>query len=102
MKLDLRIDTVAKSIDLQKKVIQVKKRKGGQESIEFDTLILCMGAVPARPQITGIDKHGVYSLRSIEDGRNILEWIKKGARPTETVEQLLKKGGVFSKETTEI
>jgi NADH oxidase (H2O2-forming) len=77
MKLDLRIDTVAKFIDLHKRVIQVEKQNGGRESIEFDSLILCMGAVPARPQITGIDKHGVFSLRSIEDGRNISEWIKK-------------------------
>lgn len=77
MKLDLRINTVAKSIDLHKRLIQVEKRNGRRETIEFDALILCTGAVPARPQITGIDKHGVYSLRSIEDGRNISEWIKK-------------------------
>ena len=31
-------------------------------------------------------------------GDRILEWIKKGAQPTGTVGQLLKKGGVFSKE----
>ena len=34
-------------------------------------------------------------------GDRILEWIKKGAQPTKTVGQLLKKGGVFSKEAIE-
>jgi NADH oxidase (H2O2-forming) len=77
MKLDLRMDTIAKSIDLQRRIVQLEKMGGEQESIEYDALILCMGASSFIPQITGIDKRGVFTLRNIEDGRAISEWIKK-------------------------
>ena len=48
-----------------------------------------------------IERVGTYDPRKDPPeidlkGDRILEWIKKGAQPTETVAQLLKKGGIFS------
>jgi NADH oxidase (H2O2-forming) len=77
MKLDLRMNTLAKSIDLENREVQLEIGKGEQESIEYDTLILCTGASPAIPQIPGVDKRGVFSLRGIKEGRDISEWLKK-------------------------
>ena len=49
-----------------------------------------------------IERLGTYDPRKDPpeinlNGDKIVEWIKKGAQPTETVKQLLKKGGVFPK-----
>ncbi len=73
MKLDLRIDTIAKSIDLKNRSVQLEKREGERKSIEYDALILCTGVSPFIPRIMEIDKREVFTLRSIRDGRDIPE-----------------------------
>ena len=47
-----------------------------------------------------IERLGTYDPRKDPpeitlNGDKIVEWINKGAQPTETVKQLLKQGGVF-------
>jgi NADH oxidase (H2O2-forming) len=77
MKLDLRAETAAKSVDPRDRRVQVETADGGREAIEYDILILCTGASPFIPPIEGVDKRGVFTLRAIEDGRSLLEWVKK-------------------------
>ena len=50
-----------------------------------------------------IERLGTYDPRKDPPeitlkGEKILQWIQKGAQPTLTVKQLLKKGGLFPKE----
>jgi len=68
MKQDLRIDTIAKSIDLKNRNVQLEKREGERESIEYNALILCTCASPFIPWIMGIDERGVFTLRSLGMG----------------------------------
>jgi small subunit ribosomal protein S16 len=49
-----------------------------------------------------IERLGTYDPRKDPpeinlEGDKIVAWLNKGAQPTETVKQLLKKGGVFPK-----
>jgi len=72
MKLNLKLETEAKEIDVCKKVVEVEG-KDGAESIEFDSLILATGARPFVPPIKGVDKEGVFSLR----GKAIAKAVEK-------------------------
>lgn len=50
---------------------EVKTGAGGTE--RFDTLLLSDGASPAVPLSRGADKKGVFTLRTLDDARNILD-----------------------------
>lgn len=76
MKIDLRTETEAKSIDIDKKTVLVETKGGETETIKYDTLILATGAVPSIPPIKGRDQEGVFAIRTIEDGQAIREKMK--------------------------
>lgn len=76
MKLNLKLETEAKEIDTTKRVVEVEGKEGA-ESIEFDTLILATGARAFVPPIKGVDKEGVFSLRTIDDGKAIVKAMEK-------------------------
>ncbi|RLG98721.1 NADH oxidase, partial [Candidatus Bathyarchaeota archaeon] len=76
MKLNLKLETEAKEIDTTKRVVEVEGKEG-TESIEFDTLILATGARAFVPPIKGVDKEGVFSLRTIDDGKAIVKAMEK-------------------------
>ncbi|MEM2875555.1 MAG: FAD-dependent oxidoreductase [Candidatus Bathyarchaeia archaeon] len=75
MKLNLKLETEAKKIDVSKRVVEVESKQG-TESIEFDSLILATGARPFIPPIKGVDKKGIFTLRTIEDGKSIAKAIE--------------------------
>ncbi|MEM3041231.1 MAG: FAD-dependent oxidoreductase [Nitrososphaerota archaeon] len=77
MKFNLRLETTALSIDTKAKTIDVKDKEGTQETIEYDSLILATGSRPFKPPIEGIDKEGVFTLYTMEDGMKILENMKR-------------------------
>lgn len=43
------------------------------EKISYDNLLLAIGGSPKFPEIPGIDKEGVFGLRSVDDALNIME-----------------------------
>ena len=75
MRLDLRTGTVVKTIDPHNQRVHVESATGDHDAIEYDALILCTGASPAIPSILGVDKPGVFTLRSIDDGQRIGEGV---------------------------
>jgi NADH oxidase (H2O2-forming) len=84
--IDIHLNTFVEKIDIQHRRVTAKK---GAERIEkeFDALILATGAKPWIPPIHNI-KHneqlleGVYVLRTIDDGKQILSQIQKGKKAT--------------------
>lgn len=76
MKLDFRAKTIAKGVDAQNKTLQVATTENEQEEIEYDSLILCTGALPFIPTIQGVNKRGLFTLRGINDGMKIMNWMK--------------------------
>jgi len=84
--IDISLNTIVETIDLQQRRVIAKK---GSERIEkeFDSLILATGAIPGIPPIQQIQKdghllHGIFVLRTIDDGEHILSEIKKGRNAT--------------------
>lgn len=76
MKLDLRAGTSVKKVNPETKTIQMEDLDGQRELVEYDCLILCTGASSIIPPIKGIEKRGVFSLRTIEDGIKIQKWVE--------------------------
>ena len=84
--IDVHLETSVETIDIQHQRIVATK---GSERIEreFDTLILATGATPWIPPIKSIQKNGhllkgIFILRTIDDGEQILSQIKKGRKVT--------------------
>ncbi len=53
---------------------------GDQLEVEYDRLIIALGAHPFVPPIRGVHQEGVYSLRSIEDARDMKKLVSQGTR----------------------
>jgi len=71
MKIDLRLETVAKSIDAKAKTVQIEGKNGRAETLQYDSLVLATGASPFIIPIKGHNLPGVFPIRTIEDGRKI-------------------------------
>lgn len=80
MKLNLKTETTVTNINPTNKTLDTTNKTGKTETIPYDCLILTTGASSFTPPIRGKDKQGIYSLRTIEDGQQIDQAIKKGAK----------------------
>jgi NADH oxidase (H2O2-forming) len=77
MKLDLRLETKAKKIDVENKTVEIESKDGKTEVLQYDSLILATGAYPFVPPIRGREKKGVYTLRTLEDGKRVSKALEK-------------------------
>jgi len=77
MKLDLRLETTATSINTNEKTVEIQDKKGRSETLEYDSLIIATGSKPFTPPIEGIDKEGVFTLHTFEDGIKLQKAMKK-------------------------
>ncbi|MGB9134026.1 MAG: FAD-dependent oxidoreductase [Candidatus Bathyarchaeia archaeon] len=80
MKLKLRTETTVMGINPTNKTVDTADKAGSTETISYDSLILTTGASSFIPPIRGKEKQGVCSLRTIEDGQQIDQAIKNGAK----------------------
>ena len=71
MRLDLRMETTAKSIDVNTRKIEFESKDGSEGTLEYDSLLVASGASPFKPPIEGIDKEGVFTLHTLEEGRKL-------------------------------
>ncbi|UCD96266.1 MAG: FAD-dependent oxidoreductase [Candidatus Bathyarchaeota archaeon] len=85
MKLNLKKETTATSINTDNKTVDTIDSSGKAETLPYDTLIITTGARAFIPPIPGREKEGVHSLRSIEDGQGIDKAVKNGARTAAVV-----------------
>ena len=70
-RLDVRIDSEVVAIDRAGHTVTVRSMVSGSETtIEYDKLVLSMGAAPVRPPIPGYDR--VRTLRTVEDAARLL------------------------------
>jgi len=74
--IDVRLRSEVVVIDRIKRCITIKELESSETRIEpYDALVLSPGARPIRPDLTGIDLPGIFSLRTIPDSRQIRQWI---------------------------
>ncbi|MDI6903065.1 MAG: FAD-dependent oxidoreductase [Methanocellales archaeon] len=66
--IDVQTNTEVTAIDLGGKSIIAEGKQ-----FDYDKLGIATGSLPLIPQIPGMDKKGVYSLRNLEDGKKVKE-----------------------------
>jgi len=80
LKLNLRTETKATSINTKDKTVTVQTNDGATETLPYDSLVIATGADSFMPPIKGREKQGILSLRGIEDGEKIDAAVKGGAK----------------------
>lgn len=75
-RLDIRVQTEVVQIDRQAREVVVRKRQTGEEYRQpYDALLLAPGAAPIRPPLAGIDRPGIFTLRTVPDAHGLSEWL---------------------------
>ncbi len=66
--------TKAEAIDRDKKIVVARQLETGEIlKLPYDSLVLATGSSPIRPPLEGIDLAGIYTLKTLEDGRALKE-----------------------------
>ncbi len=76
--LNIRLDTPVRRIFPEAKEVEVQ---GGKRE-RYDYLLLANGSRAFLPPFKGVDKKGVYTLRTLDDALDILEVLKSRQRVT--------------------
>ena len=72
-KVDAHLGVKAEKIDIDKKEISIGKDK----KVKFDKLLIATGGTPKMEQIPGVDKKGVFPLRTIDHAMEIQKMLGK-------------------------
>lgn len=76
--IDCRTNSEVIDINATKKTVTIKDRLSGEETTEsYDKLVLSPGSAPIRPPLPGIELEGIFSVRTVDDAKNIKKWLKK-------------------------
>lgn len=73
--IDLRTGHHVEKIEPALKVISVKTIKGDEFQLSYDKLLIATGATSIIPRLPGFDLPGVLTLKSLDDGRKIKNFI---------------------------
>ena len=78
--IDVRTESHVRRIDREAKAIEVEELTSGKVYQEpYDALVLSPGSVPLRPRIEGIDTPGIFTIWTIPEMREIVDWVKEKA-----------------------
>ena len=80
MKFDLRLETKARSINPNDRIVLVESKEGNIEALKYDSLILATGADPFIIPMQGHDLPGVFAMRTVDEGKAIQETMKTAER----------------------
>ncbi len=67
----------AVGVDAKSKTVTIRKASGETFEEGYDKLIIATGAVPFVPRVDGVDKEGVFCVRTPDDAVNTREYIEK-------------------------
>jgi len=73
--IDLRTGHRAEAVDPGQRVVRCRNIQGEETRFSYDKLLIAAGASPVIPVLPGFDLPGVFSLKSLEDGRRIKRFI---------------------------
>jgi len=76
--IEVRTHSNVRSIDSEQRKIEVENLETGETYWEiYDALVLSPGSKPIRPPLPGIETPGIFTLWTIPDTREIVEWIEQ-------------------------
>lgn len=74
--IEVHVNHEVVAIDRERREVRVRDVIGGAITVEpYDALVLATGARAIRPPIAGLEREGVFELRTVPDSRRIREWI---------------------------
>lgn len=77
--------------------VKIRLKRIGAKKNPFYRIVVADARAPRDGRfVAEIGNYDPMSKKLVVDGDKALEWMKKGAQPTETVRSLLKKNGVLS------
>ncbi len=77
-RIDMRVRHEVTAIHPEQKTVSVKNLEKGEEFEEtYDKLILCPGAKPVKPRLSGMDLEKLFTLRTVEDTLRIKEYMNQ-------------------------
>jgi NADPH-dependent 2,4-dienoyl-CoA reductase/sulfur reductase-like enzyme len=71
-------------LDLNNQRIHVRDHHGHNTKHAYDELVLATGAAPIIPPWPGVNAHGIFAVKTLEDGRLIREFVER-TRPQTAV-----------------
>lgn len=93
LNVDVRLNSAVTSINREKKSVIVNN----EYEIEYDKLVLTLGASPIKPPISGIENKKIFTVRTLNDADRIKEFIKQN----ETKNAVVVGGGFIGCEMAE-
>jgi nitrite reductase (NADH) large subunit len=75
---DIRLQLGVRIVDMDADAKTVTSEDGS--ATPYDTLLLATGSAAFMPRITGLDLDGVYTFRTLDDTRNLLQRARPGVR----------------------
>ena len=77
--VEVRTNCEAIAISPKQKTVDLRNVATGEVTTEsYDKLVLSPGAPSVRPPLPGIDRPGIFQVRTVPDARAIREWIERG------------------------
>ncbi len=73
--IDLRTGHEVTNIDRDKKIVSGRTYNGSDFSLEYDQLLIATGTKAKVPSIPGVNLSGVFTLKTLEDGRKIKDYL---------------------------
>lgn len=70
--IDVKIHSEVTAINRENKTVTIN----GNEQLNYDKLVLTLGANPIKPEIPGINNQNIYTVRTLEDADKIKVYIK--------------------------
>lgn len=73
--IQLLLDHTAKTIDADRKIVQIVDAEGRTTELSYDRLVIGTGAESIKPGIKGMDLPGVFLLRWMDDSFAVHKWL---------------------------
>jgi nitrite reductase (NADH) large subunit len=71
--IELKLNTRVGGGDARTKIVRTRNN----ETLSYDSLLVATGSHSFVPPITGADRQGVFTLRSVQDARDIVEYTRQ-------------------------
>ena len=84
--IEVQTESEVTRIDRNARTITVRDVRTSNTRMErYEALVLSPGAAPIRPPLPGVDRPGVFAVRTIPDSRRIRSWIADHSAKTAVV-----------------